>query len=122
MTTVSRYRKQATEADMEATVRDLVRLRGGRFFHVTRSDLVPELTDLPDWLILLPRPNGAGIVILAEAKSANRRVTLGQQTVLALAAECSRFESFVVRSVNPKDGEISFDQFLAFLGDDEDLV
>ena len=115
MTTVSRYRTHATEADMEATVRDLVRLRGGRFFHVTRSDIVPELTDLPDWLIILPPT-----VYLIEAKSHRRRTTAGQAAVLALLADCTRIESGIVRG-EPKPGEIAFDDFLNWLsGSDED--
>ena len=108
----ARYQASMTEADMERTVSDLVAVRGGRLFHVRRSDVAPELTDLLDWLIIDPAGQR---VLLVEAKSRKRAVTEGQSRVLELTRECSRFESFLVRSVNPKEGETAFDDFLNYL-------
>lgn len=113
--TAAQYQERSSEADMRATVKELVERKGGRLFFVRRSDVAPELVDLPDWLIILPRPNGTGVVILAEAKSVKRNLTQGQGEFLELCRECTRFESFVVRAANPRDGEISYDAFLDFL-------
>lgn len=105
------YRERVTEDQMERTVLDLVKMRNGRLFHVRRADVAPELVDLPDWFILDPMGQRA---LLIEAKSQKRIITAGQSAVLAMAAECTRFESGIVRP-NPKPGEIGYDEFLAWL-------
>lgn len=121
-TALDRYRASMRESEMERTVADLVTLRGGRLFHVRRSDVAPELTDLPDWLIVLPGSDGTGVVILAEAKSVKRALTKGQQEVLELCSQCTRFESYIVRSTNPRDGEIGFDAFVNYLAGEDSAV
>ena len=110
--TVAAYRARTTEAQMEDAVRKLVALNGGRLFHLRDARQAPELEDLQDWLIVAPWLNA---VVLAEAKSAKRRITPGQQAVIELCRECWRFESFVVRSVDPKPGEVGYDDFLEWL-------
>ena len=103
---------------MERTVRELVTLRGGRLFHVRRSDVAPELKDLLDWLIIDP---AGGRVLMVEGKSSKRIITPGQRAVLDLAGECSRFEALLVRAGEPHDEtEIGFDQFISWLGGNHD--
>lgn len=111
--TVAAYRRSARESDMERAVAELVALNGGRLWHVRRSDVAPELVDLPDWLILAPH---LGAVILAEAKSVRRELTPGQREVMAMLAECRRAESFVVRAGEARnETETGYDTFLAYL-------
>jgi len=109
----STYQQRLTEDQMQKTVSDLVTLRGGRLIHVRRSDVAPELVDLPDWLIIDPM---SGRVFLIECKSQARKVTPGQAAMMAMLEECSRFESGIVRPEPKHDGEIPFDDFLKWLG------
>lgn len=109
------YRELVTEAQMETAVRDIVRLRNARLFHVRRSDVAPELADLLDWLIVDPAGQR---VLLIEAKSQKRIITAGQHELLAMLRECHRFESGIVRPT-PRDGELAFDDFLSWLGGNE---
>lgn len=113
MTPLARYRSTMREDAMQLAIEELVALRQGRVWHVRRSDVAPELVDLPDLLILDPEGNRA---VLAELKSATRSVTSGQRAVLEMAAQCSRFDSFIVRSHSPKEGEVTYDAFLDYLG------
>lgn len=111
--TVAAYRRTVRESDMERAVSDLVALKGGRMWHVRRSDVAPELADLPDWLILAPWLNA---VILAEAKSVRRNLTEGQANVMAMLTECGKAESFVVRASAARDEtETDYDTFLRYL-------
>lgn len=110
--TAAAYQGRMTEKDMEQTVRALVELRGGRLFHVRDARTSPELADLPDWLIIDPM---SGRVLLIEAKSQKRQVTMGQAAVLMMLDECSRFEGYVVRPVPKHPGEVAFDDFVEFL-------
>lgn len=103
------YRLRATEADLERTVRDLVALRGGRFFHLRDARQAPELADLPDWLIVLP-PR----LYVIEAKSQKRQITSGQAEVVGLLLECTELIAGVVRP-QPKPGEIGFDELIEIL-------
>ena len=115
MTPIARYRRTMREDAMQLAIEELVALRQGRVWHVRRSDVAPELVDLPDLLILAPWI-GNGTVLLVELKSAKRPITAGQQAVMDLAASCSRFDSMIVRSTDPREGEIAYDDFLNYLG------
>jgi hypothetical protein len=106
------FRESVSEAAMQQTITELVTMRGGRVWHVRRSDVAPETVDLPDLLIL--DPMGAR-VILAELKSQKRTVTLGQQAVLAMARECGDFHPFLIRPTPKDHTETSYDRFLEFL-------
>lgn len=97
---------------MQDAITDLVGARGGRCWHVRRSDVAPELVDLPDLLILDPRGNRA---VLAELKSQRRHITDGQAAVLALAANCQTFHSFTVRPEPRDETETGYDQFVDWL-------
>lgn len=107
------FQTMPTEAGMQEAVQQLVDLRGGRLFHVRRSDVAPELTDLLDWLIVDPR---AGRVLLIEAKSQTRLITRGQADLLTMLRECDRFETGVVRPEPLGPAEIAYTSFLDFLG------
>jgi len=102
------------EDAMQLAITDLVAMRNGRLFHVRRSDVAPELVDLPDLLILDPAGNRA---VLAELKSQRRSITAGQAAVLALAAQCQTFHSFTVRPEPRDETETSYDAFLAWMGE-----
>ena len=97
--------------EMERTVSDLVTLRGGRLFHVRRSDVAPELTDLPDWMIVAPHLR---TVLLIEARSQKRKITPGQQGVLDQLSACDRLVTGIVGPV-PHPGEIGYDEIVALL-------
>ena len=99
---------------MERAVSELVSFRGGRLFHVRRSDVAPELTDLLDWLIIDPR---SGRVLLFEAKSQMRLITPGQAGLLELLSDCDRFESGIVRPQPLGPAETSYDAFLEHLNE-----
>lgn len=103
------YQQRTTEAEMEAAIRDLVALRGGRCWHVNDARSSPEMADAPDLLILLP-----GAAFWIEVKSQQRRVTAGQQEVAALMATVTRFVGGTVRP-NPREGEMAFDELIALL-------
>jgi hypothetical protein len=109
--TISRYRRSITEAGMQEAIQRLVNLRGGRLYHVRRSDVAPELVDLPDLLLILP---DLQTVAFLELKSPRRQVTPGQQEVLAMLAECRRVESMIVRP-EPRLGEVGYDAALEWL-------
>lgn len=113
MTPIARYRRTMREDAMQVAIEELVALRQGRVWHVRRSDVAPELVDLPDLLILDPAGNRA---VLAELKSQRRSVTAGQAAVLQLAARCERFHSFTVRPEPRDETEMSYDSFLNYLG------
>lgn len=107
------FRESVSEAAMQDAIEQVVRMRGGRTFHVRRADVAPELVDLPDLLIL--DPMGSRIV-LAELKSQKRQVTPGQQTVLAMARECGSFHPFLVRPTPKDHTETSYTDFVNWLG------
>jgi hypothetical protein len=109
LVTVDRYRRRATEAQMEGAIRDLVRLRGGRCWHLVDARDAPELVDLPDLLILVP-----GLAAWIELKSQRRIITPGQAEVAALLASATRFVGGIVRP-DPRDGELSYDELLEVL-------
>lgn len=109
---LDRYRASMTEDQMQQAVAAAVKARHGEFFHVRRADASPELVNLPDWLILDPMSE---TVYLIEAKSQRRKITPGQAGVLALAGECNRFASGIVRPI-PRPGEWSYDAFIEWLG------
>lgn len=111
-TNLDRYRASMTEAEMQKGIGDALAARAARMWHIRRSDVAPETEDLPDLLILDPL---ASRVVLAELKSVRRNLTDGQAAVLELARQCHRFDSFTVRSVEPRTGEVSYDQFLEWL-------
>lgn len=111
-TALDRYRASMRESEMERTVSDLVTLRGGRLFHVRRSDVAPELTDLPDWLIVAPWMQ---TVLLIEAKSQKRKITAGQQGVLDQLSACDQLVTGIVRPV-PHPGEWGYQEFLEWMG------
>lgn len=113
--TPAEYRRRATEAEMEDAIRKLVKLRGGRTFHLRDARQAPELEDLPDLIVLLP-PNasGTGQVAIIELKSQKRRMTNGQREVRELLAGPISFLGGVVRPV-PRSGERSYDDFLEWL-------
>ena len=102
---VARYRRSMTEADMEATIRDAVELRGGKCWHVRDSRRL-DVEDMPDLLIVCGHT-----VALLELKSQRRRITAGQQHVLELLAGCDRIVAGIVRPV-PHEGELSLDEAL----------
>jgi hypothetical protein len=103
------YRRRATEAQMETTIRDLVDLQGGRLFHLNDARQAPELKDLPDLIVLTP-----GRAAIVETKSQKRRTTAGQRQVMELLRGPIVFFGGIVRPV-PKEGERSFDEFLEWL-------
>jgi hypothetical protein len=109
LVTVDRYRRRATEAQMEGAIRDLVAFRGGRIWHLEDARTAPELTDLPDLLILVP-----GLAAWVELKSQRRIVTPGQAEVAALLASATAFVGGIVR-VDPRDGEMGYDELLEAL-------
>lgn len=111
-TSAALYQRSVLEADMERALADLVAYRGGRLFHVRRSDVAPELTDLLDWLIIDPR---GGRVLHVEAKSQTRLITPGQAGLLELLRECRTFASGIVRPVPLGPAETSYDDFLEML-------
>lgn len=111
---VSRYHQTIREEAMREAIQDVVRLRQGRLWFVRRSDVAPELVDLPDLLILDPAGNRA---VLAELKSQRRSVTAGQAAVLAMAAQCQHFHSFTVRPEPRDETDTSYDAFLAWMGE-----
>lgn len=110
--TAARYAARVTEAQMQAAIAELVTMRHGRMFHLVRSDVAPEMVDLPDLLIVDPAGQR---LILAELKSAKRRVTPGQAHLMAMARECIRCEAMIVRAGEPREGEVSYDRFLEWL-------
>lgn len=116
--TAAEYQAGMLEAEMERTVRDLVTQQGGEFFHIHRSDRVPELAHVPDWLIVAPWLRS---FLWIEAKSQERIVTPGQRALLTKLAECDRFVSGIVRPL-PLDPleEIQYDTLLDFLGGTDD--
>lgn len=114
MTPLARYLRTMREDAMQLAIEELVALRQGRVWHVRRSDVAPELVDLPDLLILDPAGNRA---ILAELKSQRRSITAGQAAVLQLAAQCRHFHSFTVRPEPRDETETSYDAFLAWMGE-----
>jgi hypothetical protein len=103
------YRRRATEAGMERTIRELVDLRGGRLFHLRDARQAPELEDLPDLIVLLP-----GQAAIVELKSQRRRLTSGQRQVRELLRGPIAFFGGVVRPM-PKVDEQSYDDFLDWL-------
>lgn len=109
MTTVDVYRRLPTEAQMLHAIEQKVDYLGGRLWHVNRSDECPELTDLPDLIVIVP-----GLAALVELKSQRRTVTRGQREVAALLATAERFWGGIVRPV-PRAGEMSYDAFLEML-------
>lgn len=111
--TAAQYRTLMTEAEMQSTVTGLVDRRGGRLFHIRRSDTAPEMKDLPDWLIVDPM---SARVLLVEAKSQRRKVTDGQHQLLQMLACCTRFSSGIVRP-DPRDGEMAYETFVGWLAD-----
>jgi hypothetical protein len=115
LVTVDHYRRRATEAQMEGAIRELVRLRGGRLWHLVDTRDAPELTDLPDLLILVPpTATGPGVAAWVELKSQRRIVTPGQAEVAALLASATAFVGGIVR-VDPRDGEMGYDELLEAL-------
>ena len=114
MSPLTRYRRTMREDAMQLAIEQLIGLRQGRVWHVRRSDVAPELVDLPDLLILDPAGNRA---VLAELKSQKRSITAGQAAVLALASQCQHFHSFTVRPEPRDETETSYDAFLAWMGD-----
>lgn len=96
---------------MATAVAEAVGYRGGRLFHVRRSDVAPELTDLPDWLIIAPHLR---TVALIEAKSQKRELTAGQGIVLDLLNECDRLMTGIVRP-DPRPGEIGYSEFIRWI-------
>jgi len=96
---------------MMATVAELVQIKGGRMWHVRRSDNAPETEDMPDWIILIP-----GRVLVVEAKSQGRAVTLGQQQVKDLMASVREQTCAIVRP-EPREGEMGFDELLGIIAD-----
>lgn len=111
VTALDVYRRSKKESDMQRTASECVGHLGGRLFHVRRSDVAPELVDLPDWLIIAPHLR---TVALIEAKSQKRKLTDGQESVLAMLAECDRLLTGVVRP-DPHPGEIAFEDFMNWL-------
>lgn len=89
------YRDRATEAQMTETIAELVKLRGGRIWHLRDGRQAPELEDLPDLIIICPP-----VVALIELKSAKRRVTLGQAAVAALLDQCDTLVGGIYRPWN----------------------
>lgn len=104
----TRYRRSATEAEIEKAIRDAVEALGGRCWHV-RDSRGMDVEDMPDLLIVLPP-----IVALIELKSQRRQVTPGQEQVLDLLSGCRRIVSGIVRP-HPKPGEMSQDDVLAII-------
>lgn len=94
---------------MEEAIRDLVKHKHGRVFHLRDASRAPELVDLPDLIVLLP-----GLVALLELKSARRAVTPGQAEVAGLVASAGRVVGGIVRAV-PRAGEIGYDEMLELL-------
>lgn len=102
-------RRYPLEAEMAAAIKAAVELRGGRCWSVRDSRRL-DVTDLPDLIVVLP----GRAVAFVELKSMKRPITEGQAAALALLRECRGVEAMVVRPV-PRDGEVSYDDFLAWL-------
>lgn len=97
---------------MGATIDDLVSRLGGLSYHVRNSAVSPELVDLPDNLLILPRQN---IVVFAELKSQRRPITPGQQLVLDVLSQCHEVHTFLVRPEPLGPDELAFDAFVDWL-------
>ena len=111
-TNLDRYRASTSEAAMQQAIKDILKVRGGRLWHVRDSSKSPELVNLLDWLILDP---ASETCYLVEAKSQRRIITPGQARVVEIASACHTFRSGIVRPV-PRPGEWSYDDFIAMLG------
>ena len=105
---VDRYRRSATEAGMQRTVKEAIEHRGGRVWHVRDSQGM-DVGDMPDLLIVDPM---SATVYLAEMKSQSRRVTDGQRHALDLLGACRGLWAGIVRP-RPRDvRETSYDAFI----------
>ena len=112
--TTAAYRRRATEAEIEAAIKDAVEALGGRVWHVRDSRRM-DVEDMLDLLVIVPAREGRpGIVALLETKSQYRPITAGQKLVLDLLTGCTRLVSGVVRLI-PKPGELSLDDALSEL-------
>ncbi len=105
---MTRYRRYASEAETQSTIKEAVELLGGRCWWV-RDSRGMDVEDQPDLLIVCPP-----LVALFEVKSQRRHVTPGQMHVLDLLVGCDRVVSGVVRP-EPRPGELSLDDALALL-------
>lgn len=113
--TAPAYQASASEAEMLNGITDAVGNRG-IVYHINDSRRTPEMESFPDTVIILPDRQ---TVVFAELKSIRRRTTAGQAVVMAMLAECSRAESWIVRSV-PRDGEVGYDQLIDWIGGNHD--
>lgn len=110
--TATDYLLGMTEAQMQATIDDVVARLGGLVYHVRNSSKSPELVHLPDDLIILPN---RGMVVFAELKSQKRAITPGQQLVLDMLSACSQVHTFLVRPEPLGPDEIAYATFMDWL-------
>ena len=95
-----------TEHQMTVGLFEAIDAAGGRVWHIKDSRNVPETTDLPDIIAVLP-----GRVLMLELKSQKRRRTFGQERVHDLMQTVTSITAGTVRPV-PKDGELSYDDVI----------
>jgi hypothetical protein len=107
---IDRYRASTTEAEMERGIRDAV--PDGYVFHVDDSRKVPGMEHFPDLVVVSPRHR---LVAFLELKSQKRKITPGQQSVIATLQSCDIVRAGIVRPV-PHPGEIGYDEIVAMLG------
>jgi hypothetical protein len=110
VTSLERYRRLPTEASMRDAITEAVGLRSGRVWFIRDSRDAPETKDLPDLIVIIPHAFAA----LVELKSHRRQLTAGQEQVAGMITTIERFWGGVVR-VEPRDGETSYDDFLAMI-------
>lgn len=106
------YLRDSVEAEMQAGLDQIVRLKGGRSWHLEDARNAPELVDIWDTTILLP-----GWVFLLELKSNHRGFeSAGQAEVAARLNDIRRVVSGVVRPEPVSPNEYSYDELLDILG------
>lgn len=115
LTTLEVYRCMPSEAQMQDTMVEAVVARHGRAWHLRDARQSPELVDLPDLLVLLP----TGLAMMLEVKSQRRTITTGQMAVADLLRVCDRFVGGIVRPMPKNDHEMSYDEALRLIQEDE---
>jgi hypothetical protein len=92
------FLNMATEAEMQATITELVERKHGRVFHIRDSRFAPEMEAFPDLVIICPP-----ILAIVELKSIKRRVTPNQQAVLDLLEQCTGLVTGIFRPYDLDD-------------------